>query len=366
MTLAHLLIVCAFAAATLAGACAAPPSDTAARTEATAGSKTPVPVRPVATFSIVAREASTGNLGVAVQSHWFSVGTIVPWARADVGAVATQSLVDVRYGPLGLDLMGAGGRTAEQALLALTASDEKSDVRQVAMVDAHGNVAVHTGEHCIAVASDVHGTVPDGSVYSCQANMMDRPGVPEAMAHAFETTTGDLAARLMAALDAAQGAGGDIRGKQSAAMLIVSATPTEQPWKDRLVDLRIDDNPEPLKELRRILTIHRAYEQMNQGDLALEHNDLNAALRHYAAAEKLAPDVAEVTFWTGVTLAATGHVEESFPHFQRAFADDADWRKLLERLPAAGVFPDDPDLIKRITSLPAANTSPATKTQAHQ
>ena len=180
----------------------------------------PSPVRPVSTYSIVALDPETGELGVAVQSHWFSVGALVPWARAGVGAVATQSLVEPGYGPLGLELMAAG-KTASQALDALKVADAHPEIRQVAMVDAEGNVAAHTGDNCIPEAG--HRT---GENYSVQANLMANDTVPDAMARAFESAEGDLAARLLAALQAAEAAGGDIRGKQSAAILVVSGEPT--------------------------------------------------------------------------------------------------------------------------------------------
>lgn len=322
----------------------------------TATADAPRAIRPVATYSIVARDAQ-GNLGVAVQSHWFSVGTVVPWARSGVGAVATQSLADIRYGPMGLELMG-GGRTAPEALLALTASDPAANVRQVALIDAQGNVAAHTGDDCIAEASHATGRAPDGADYSCQANLMDKPGVAGAMADAFESSTGDLASRLMAALHAAQEAGGDIRGKQSAALLVVDAHPSSAWWSDVVVDLRVDDHDEPLAELDRLLSVHRAYRHMNDGDLALEEADFDLALKHYAAAENLDPDNAEIVFWTAVTLVGAGRTDDALPRFQRAFADAADWREVLRRLPASGLFPDDPKLIERITSLPDAQDSP--------
>lgn len=306
--------------------------------------------RPVATFSIVARDGKTGQLGVAVQSHWFSVGTSVPWAKAGVGAVATQSLVDVKYGPLGLALM-AGGKSATQALQALTSTDPGQAYRQVAMVDANGDVATHTGSLCIAHAGDVAGELADGTVFSCQANMMARPGVPEAMARGFRAATGSLAERLVAALEAAQAAGGDVRGMQSAAILVVRSESTGRAWEDRLVELRVEDHPNPVAEIARLLRLHEAYEHMNAGDLAMEHGDVAGAVEHYGAAQRLAPDVAEMAFWTGVTLASAGRVDEALPHFRRAFADPtpgADWKALLRRLPASKLFPDDPALIERI------------------
>jgi uncharacterized Ntn-hydrolase superfamily protein len=301
--------------------------------------------RPVHTYSIVARDPQTGELGVAVQSHWFSVGSIVPWAEAGVGAVATQSFVDPAYGKLGLDLMRAG-RSAPDALKALLAGDEGRDVRQVAMIDAQGRVAAHTGSKDIQAAGH---TV--GRDYSVQANLMLNERVWPAMSSAFETMKGDLATRMLAALDAAQEAGGDIRGRQSAALIVVSGKPTGRPWADRLFDLRVDDHPEPLKELRRLVTLQRAYNHMNAGDLAVEKKDNEGALREYSAAEKLVPDNAEMIYWHAVALVNMGRVEESLPLFRRVFTMDKNWATLTPRLPKSGLLPDDAKLIERILSV---------------
>lgn len=306
------------------------------------------PRRPVSTYSIVARDAATGQMGVAVQSHWFSVGSVVPWAEAGVGAVATQSFVDVKYGPLGLAMMKAG-KTANESLKALTLSDSGEAVRQVAMIDAAGNVATHTGSKCIAEATHANGKAPDGSVYSCQANLMRKSTVPAAMAKAFEASSGPLADRLIAALRAAEGEGGDIRGRQSAAILIVRATSTGKVWDDRLVDLRVEDNPAPVDELARLVTLHAAYDRMNAGDLAVEKNDMAGAMREYTAAHELAPTSAEMVFWAGVALANAGKVDDALPMFKEAFKDKAgDWRETLRRLPKSGLLPDDATLMERL------------------
>ncbi|HEX8069176.1 MAG TPA: DUF1028 domain-containing protein [Pyrinomonadaceae bacterium] len=304
-----------------------------------------VPPRPVHTFSIVARDAQTGELGVAVQSHWFSVGATVPWAEAGVGAVATQSFVDPAYGRLGLELMRAG-RSAPDALKALVAGDEGRDVRQVAMIDAAGRVAAHTGAKCIAAAGH---TVGDS--FSAQANLMASDAVWPAMARAFSETKGDLAERMLAALDAAQAAGGDIRGRQSAALIVVTGKPTGKPWLDRLFDLRVDDNPEPLKELRRLVTLQRAYNHMNAGDLATERKDNEGALREYGAAERLVPDNAEMVYWHAVALVNMNRTDESLPLFRRAFTIDPNWRTLTPRLVKSGLLPDDSKLIERIVAV---------------
>lgn len=304
----------------------------------------PSPSRPVHTYSIVARDAATGQLGVAVQSHWFSVGALVPWAEAGVGAVATQSFVDPSYGPLGLALLRAG-RGAPEALAGLLAADEGREVRQVAIVDAAGRVAAHTGARCIEAAG--HRT---GKDYSVQANMMRNDTVWPAMAAAFEGAKGDLAGRMLAALEAAEAAGGDIRGKQSAALLVVSGTPTGRPWQDRLFDLRVEDSPAPLPELRRLLALARAYALMNEGDLAVERKDDAGALAAYSAARAIAPGNAEMTYWTAVSLVGMGRVEEALPLFGETFAIDASWVELTRRLPKAGLLPDDAALIARIVA----------------
>src|SRR5688572_14855966 len=303
------------------------------------------PLRPVHTFSIVARDPNTGELGVAVQSHWFSVGPIVPWAEAGVGAIATQSFVDPSYGKLGLDLMRSG-RSAPEALKGLLAADEGREVRQVAMIDAQGRVDAWTGKNDIQAAGH-----HIGKNYSVQANLMLNDKVWPAMAAAFEATKGDLADRMLAALNAAQAVGGDIRGKQSAAIIVVTGKPTGQPWKDRTFDLRVDDSPEPLKELRRLVTLQRAYNHMNAGDLAVEKKDNEGALREYAAAERLVPDNAEMIYWHAVALVNMGRIDESLPLFRKVFAIDKNWITLTPRLPKAGLLPDDPKLIERIVSV---------------
>lgn len=302
----------------------------------------PVARRPVHTYSIVARDPATGELGVAVQSHWFSVGTLVTWAEAGVGAVATQSFVEVSYGPLGLALMRAG-KSAPEALTMLLATDEGRDVRQVAMIDAQGHVAVHTGRKCIAAAG--HHV---GSDYSAQANLMEKDTVWDAMAKAFESAPGSLTDRLLAALEAAQDEGGDIRGKQSAAILVVRGKSSGRPWADRLVDLRIEDHPDPVAELKRLVRVHRAYDHMNAGDLCAEKKYWECAAREYGAAEELLPEQMEVVFWHAVTLVTAGRVEEALPLFRKVFAQEPIWAELVGRLPASELLPDDSELIERI------------------
>lgn len=307
--------------------------------------ESPEPRRPVHTYSIVARDPATGQLGVAVQSHWFSVGSGVVWAEPGVGAVATQSFTDPSYGPLGLALMRSG-KNAEQALTALLAADEHADVRQVGMVDADGTVANHTGHNSIAEYCE-HA----GEGYTVQANLMWKPTVCDAMVRAYESAEGDLAARLMAALEAAQAEGGDIRGRQSAALLVVSADRSAPAWGGRLFDLRVEDDEEPLAELRRLLLVARAYNLMNQGDTYVADGDIERASEAYSAASKLMPDNHETVFWHAVTLASAGRVDESLPLFEKAFGMWPRWRELVPRLPASGLLPDDDALIERIVSV---------------
>ena len=308
--------------------------------------------RPVNTYSIVARDPATGQLGVAVQSHWFSVGSVVSWAEAGVGAVATQSFVDPAYGPRGLELM-RGGLSPAQALAALTSVDEGREVRQVAFVDAAGRVAAHTGSRCIEAAG--HHV---GEGYSVQANMMLSDRVVPAMAAAYEAATGDLAERMLQALEAAEAAGGDIRGRQSAAMLIVKGESSGRPWADRVLELRVEDHPDPLAELRRLVTVHHAYERMNAGDLAVEKGDLGLAKAEYAAAAALLPGSLEVQYWAAVTLATVGELDAALPVFRKVFAADPNWVELTRRLLKPGIIPDTPEghaLVERIVT---AGTTP--------
>ncbi|MCX5754490.1 MAG: DUF1028 domain-containing protein, partial [Candidatus Krumholzibacteria bacterium] len=298
--------------------------------------------RPVHTYSIVARDSVTGDMGVAVQSHWFSVGPVVPWARAGSGAVATQSLVLMSYGPLGLDLMDEGMSAAE-ALEKLIEEDAHSAVRQVAMVDGEGNAAAHTGDSCIAFAS--HRT---GNGYSVQANMMLTDRVVPAMAKAYETAQGDLADRMLAALEAAQQAGGDIRGSQSAAILIVRGEASDEPWSDVVMDLRVEDNPRPLEELARLVKLQRAYEFENLGDEAMAEGNLKDAMDAYGEAARLAPDNLELAFWQGVSLVNVGRDDEGVRILKSVVERDANWKELLKRLPAAGLLTVSADRLEKI------------------
>lgn len=326
--------------------------------------------RPVNTYSIVARDPQTGEIGVAVQSHWFGVGQIVPWAEAEVGAVATQSFVDPSYGKLGLELLRAG-KTAPDALRALLASDSACQVRQVAIIDTEGRVATFTGSRAIEAAGGVAGsasgsehvacgkgggTMTLGRDFAVQANLMRTPDVWPAMSDAFTTSDGDLVNRLLASLDAGQAAGGDIRGTQSAAVIVVGSESSGRPWADRKFDLRVDDHVDPLAELRRLVTVQRAYNHMNAGDLAVEHGDNEKALAEYAAAASIAAGNdailesrrAEMMYWHAVALVNMDRVEEALPLFRSAYRLVPPLRELTTRLSRAGLLPDDPALLTRI------------------
>jgi uncharacterized Ntn-hydrolase superfamily protein len=292
------------------------------------------PLRPTNTFSIVARDPVTGELGVAVQSHWFSVGALVTWAEPGVGAVATQSFAEPAYGPKGLALM-RDGTPAPDAMAKLVAEDPQAAVRQLGFVDAQGRAASHTGARCIQNASSLVG---DG--FAVQANIMANANVVPAMKAAFEAAKGDLADRMLATLDAAQAAGGDIRGCQSAAILIVSGKRTATPWAEKKLDLRIEDSPAPLVELRRLVTLARAYDHMNQGDAAIELKDMTLAAKHYGAATALVPGAIEMAYWQGIAFASRGDYERAAPLLRQAFSADPAWIELTRRLPAAGLLPD--------------------------
>ena len=303
------------------------------------------PLPASATFSIVARDSATGDLGVAVQSHYFSVGPIVPWAEPGVGVVATQSLVEVAYGPRGLEMMRSG-RSATQTLEALLHEDQYRDVRQVAMVDARGEVAVHTGGKCIPDAGN-----QAGAQYSVQANLMANERVWPAMAKAYETSKGDLAERLLDALEAGQKAGGDIRGQQSAAIVIVKGKRSSKPWADRVMDLRVEDNRAPIAELRRLVGLWRAYRKCDEGDAFVTEGKVEDAMKSYAEAARLAPGNNELLFWQAATLWKLGRRDEATPIFRKVFARDRRWVALVPRLVPAELLEDDPAAIKKIQSL---------------
>lgn len=284
------------------------------------------------TYSIIARDTETGEFGGAVQSHYFSTGSVVIWAAAGVGVVATQASAEISYGPLGLELMRSG-RTSEEALRGLVAADEGQAQRQVAMLDQEGRTAAHTGSRCIPHAG--HSAADDVSV---QANMMERDTVPGAMMAAYQSASGDLADRLLAALDAAEGEGGDIRGRQSAGILTVAAVPSGKPWADRRFDLRVEDHPEPLMELRRLVKLQRSYHLADQAEHAAATGDMATAAAKMGQAIQMAEGNPELTFWAAIATAAS-QPEAARGLLKRATDVDPRWAELVRRLPATGLYP---------------------------
>lgn len=296
------------------------------------------------TYSIVARDGATGQLGVAVQSHWFSVGPLVPWCRPGVGAVATQASLEVAYGPRGLDLL-AGGADPAAALAQLLAADALSAARQVAIVDAAGQTAAHTGDQCMPFAGHV-----TGNGVCCQANIMSSPEVWPAMLEAFERATGALSARLMAALHAAEAAGGDIRGRQSAAIVVVPGG--GEPW-ETVVSLRVEDDPEPLAELDRLLVLDAAYTLAGEGDERVATGDIDEAARLYQRAHELVPDSHELRFWAGLGAAQRAQADDGLALVASAIAQQHGWRELLARL-SPEQWPVAAELLERLRIAEAA------------
>jgi uncharacterized Ntn-hydrolase superfamily protein len=298
----------------------------------------------VHTYSIVARDPDTGQLGVAVQSHYFSVGSAVTWAEAGVGAVATQAFGDPAYGKLGLDLMRAG-KSAPDTLAGLLAADPMREIRQVAMVDANGQIAAHTGSTTIPEAGQIVG---DG--FSVQANMMLKNSVWPAMAEAYRGVNGELVDRFLAALDAAEAEGGDIRGRQSAAILIVEPKGTGRPWHDRIFDLRVDDASEPLVEIRRLVGVRRAYIHMRLGNEAARRGELDAAEREFTDAERLIGDNPEMRYWHGIALLSLGKIDDGLAILREIGRRDRNWIELTLRLPAL-LIGSDASLKDRVRKL---------------
>jgi uncharacterized Ntn-hydrolase superfamily protein len=298
------------------------------------------------TYSIVARDAKTGEMGVGVQSHYFSVGSVVSWGESGVGVVATQSFVNVSFGLRGLELLKQG-KSPREALDMLLAADERSDVRQVAILDVQGRVAAHTGSKCIIHAGHI-----EGNNYSVQANMMLTDKVWSTMSKAFETHENlPLPERIVKTLASAESVGGDIRGKQSAALLIVAGKEAENKWEDKLIDLRVEDHGHPVEELSRLLKLYRAFKHMDEGDLAMEHNDMETALKEYDSALNIFPNNLEMKFWTAVTLANNQNISKALELFSEVFEKDNNWRLLAERLPKSDLLTISKEELEKILSI---------------
>ncbi len=298
------------------------------------------------TYSIVARDPETGEMGVGVQSHWFSVGSVVSWGEAGVGVVATQSLVNKSFGLRGLELLKQS-KTPQECIEILLSDDEGRDVRQVSILDIQGRVATHTGSKCIKHAGHIV-----GENFSVQANMMLTDKVWSAMADAYNNYHNlPLPERIIKCLEAAESVGGDIRGKQSAALLVVAGEAPENKWEDPLIDLRVEDHVEPLKEICRLLKVWRAYEHMNKGDLAIEQSDMEKALEEYNASMEMFPENLEMKYWTAVSLANNKKMDEALAIFKKVFKKDKNWRLLTERLPESELLNIKKGELDKILSL---------------
>lgn len=284
------------------------------------------------TYSIVALDRNSGELGVAVQSRWLAAGAVVPWARPGVGAVATQSFVDARYGLVGIELL-ASGHAPEAALAELLTADPDPGVRQVGMVDATGRTAAHTGADCVAAAGHLM-----GASVTVQANMMERATVWPAMLAAFEGAQGDLTDRLFAALRAAEAEGGDVRGRQSAGILVVPGNADAKPWDVRF-DVRVDDHRHPLDELERLVSIARAYEALDEGFEALAVGEVEAAAAFMERAAALAPDDDQIRLWQAVTVFEAGDETRGRKLYRSALAVEPRAGEHLRRFAAAGQLP---------------------------
>jgi uncharacterized Ntn-hydrolase superfamily protein len=296
------------------------------------------------TYSIVARDPLTGRFGVAVQSHYLGVGPVVPWLEPGVGAIATQASVNISFGPIGLELLRAG-RSAAEVVAACVASDEHAETRQLGVVDAQGTAAAHTGAECIPACGHLV-----GDAFSVQGNLLERESCWPAMAAAYEAALAEevpFVERLLRALEAAERQGGDVRGRQSAAIMVASGDVQAAAWRGRLMDLRIEDHPDPVPELRRIVTMQLAYEMTDdEGDAAKAGR---SAEERYASARQLAPDAYELVFWWGIELAKRGDLAAARRELGIAFEADQRWRTTLEHLAAAGREGMTPDLAAQLT-----------------
>ncbi|HET9878830.1 MAG TPA: DUF1028 domain-containing protein [Candidatus Limnocylindria bacterium] len=281
------------------------------------------------TYSIVARDPETGRFGVAVQSHYLSVGPVVPWLEAGVGAVATQASVNVSFGPIALEMLRAGWE-AQRVVDALVAGDPGAAQRQLGVVDAEGRAAAYTGAECILACGD-----HVGEGYTVQGNLLASDEVWSSMAPAFEAARAEgvpFWEQLMRALEAAEAAGGDVRGRQSAAMQIVDAGARGGAWRGRHLDLRVEDHADPIPELRRILTLDRAYALLDdEGD---EAKAGRTEAERYAAARAMAPDAMELVYWMALQHAEAGRMDEARREMAIAFgaSDGANWRATLEHM----------------------------------
>jgi len=302
--------------------------------------------RPVSTYSIVAIDKESGEMGGAVQSHWFSVGSLVLWAEPGAGIVATQSFVRPEYGPEILKLFATSSASPRFILESLLKKDSEQSVRQVGAVNVTGESVSFTGKDCVSYASSIEG---DG--YAIQANIMANPGVPEAMEKAYLSTEGSLADRLYAALSAAEALGGDLRGKQSAAMLVVPLKKVDNLLSSKIYDIRVDDSPNPLDELSRLMRIQKAYIFANEGDILSAEGRLDEALDAYNKASELYPENVELLFWGAVILCTDGKFDVAKPMFEKIFNINPSLKEMIPRLENHPMFPLSSDTVKKILAL---------------
>ncbi|HPR41467.1 MAG TPA: DUF1028 domain-containing protein [Candidatus Methanofastidiosa archaeon] len=300
------------------------------------------------TYSIVAMDPDAGIMGVGVQSHYFSVGSVVPWVKAGKGAVATQAMAETSYGFRGLELMSQG-LSAPRALNCLLDEDSFPDTRQVAFLDINGGVEAHTGASCIPEAGH-----HIGEGFSCQANMMEHDTVWDAMADAFIDSEGDtLDKRILSALKAAEAEGGDIRGKQSSAIVISRIQSSAKPWQDTLMDLRVEDSTRPIDKLDRFIKLHKCYGLADRGEELMGKGEVEEAFRYYELASETCPENHEVMFWRAVTLSQAGEEKEAMNLFRALFLSEPQWRELLMRLTRCGMFEEEMarGMLRRIDEL---------------
>jgi uncharacterized Ntn-hydrolase superfamily protein len=302
----------------------------------------------IATYSIVARDAATGQMGVGVQSCYFSVGTAVPWGESGVGVVATQSFASSDFGPEGLALL-RGGMAPHEALVQLLETDPGRELSQVALIDARGRVATHTGSACIGAAGHL---TSDG--VSVQANMMTNETVWPAMLDAYQRAEGDLAARLLAALEAAEMAGGDIRGRQSSALLVVAGERMNKPWHGRLFDVRVEDHPAPVAELARLVRLRRAQQAHSRFISAVNAGQMGEAVPLLQEALRLAPELDDVRLSGAIGLYFQGRHAEARSTFREIFSRKPGLAEWLARMAAAGIVPADPGLLQIVKTARSA------------
>jgi uncharacterized Ntn-hydrolase superfamily protein len=293
------------------------------------------------TFSIVAFDPETKDLGVGVQSRYFSVGSAVPWAEAGIGAVATQSFVNLTYGPKGLALLGQG-IAVDEILEKLTKEDPGRDFRQIGIIDAKGNAASYTGRSCLDWAGS-----RTGKGFTVQGNILTGKEVVDQMAEMFESTKGALPDKIMAALKGAEAAGGDARGRQSSALLVVRKN-CKGEGVHRLIDLRVEDHRDPIGELQRLLTMHRIYRLIDEGEEFMAREMNEDALRIIEEAIILDPKSDDAYIDLGMINLKRGRKEEAIVALKKALELNPKMKSLIPQLPKSGMMEPDPELMKRL------------------